>query len=82
LKIRKQKEALELEERRRIWKDIVRNAIPRVRFFANWIIIFLNFYFISITFIILTGAQDRESIYYITNKQRPQNCSNLPKRSS
>ncbi|EXX53626.1 chromatin-remodeling ATPase INO80 [Rhizophagus irregularis DAOM 197198w] len=35
LKIRKQKEALELEERRRIWKDIVRNAIPRVHKIVN-----------------------------------------------
>ncbi|GBB85527.1 hypothetical protein RclHR1_12010008 [Rhizophagus clarus] len=35
MKIRKQKEALELEERRRIWKDIVRNAIPRVHKIVN-----------------------------------------------
>ncbi|CAG8510614.1 15407_t:CDS:10 [Acaulospora colombiana] len=29
-RIQKQREALESEERRRIWKDIVRNAIPRM----------------------------------------------------
>ncbi|CAG8482778.1 12829_t:CDS:10 [Funneliformis caledonium] len=40
LKILKQKEAYELEERRRIWKDIVRNAIPRVHKIVNQSITF------------------------------------------
>ncbi|CAI2165658.1 6377_t:CDS:10 [Funneliformis geosporum] len=40
LKIQKQKEAYELEERRRIWKDIVRNAIPRVHKIVNQSITF------------------------------------------